>query len=125
MGWLVERGRLMGWQAGDERGPGGAPDPGEGLPGLLAAFEHGGAWDAAAPSAALAAALEAAAGPQGLYDGAGAAALVGITRQWAALESYAAAEGLRLAAGDDAGGRAGAAAAAPPHRPARRVGRQR
>ena len=88
---LIERGGLMGWQADDDPGPGDAPGPGEGLPELLAAFEHGGAWDAAAPSAALAAALEAAAGPEGLYDGAGAAALVGITRQWAALESWAAA----------------------------------
>ena len=84
----------MGRQADDDSGQGQAPRPGEGLPELLAAFEHGGAWDAAAPSAALAAALETAAGPQGLYDGAGAAALVGITRQWAALESHAAAEGL-------------------------------
>ena len=41
-------------------------------------------WDAAAPSAALAAALEAAAGPEGLYDGADTEALVGIVRQWAA-----------------------------------------
>ena len=84
----------MGRQADDDSGPGDAARPADGLPGLLAAFEHGGMWDAAAPSAALAAALEAAAGPRGLYDGAGAAALVGITRQWAALESHAAAEGL-------------------------------
>jgi hypothetical protein len=81
----------MGWQAGDDPGPGSEPGPGEGLPELLAAFEHGGAWDAAAPSAGLAAALEAAAGPRGLYDGADAGALVGIARQWAAVESWAAA----------------------------------
>src|SRR5208282_3701583 len=38
-----------------------------------------------------AAALQAAAGPEGLYDGAGPDAIVGITRQWTALESWAAA----------------------------------
>jgi len=90
----------MGRQADDDPTPGDAPAPGGSLPGaglpgqsrpeLLAAFEDGGAWDAAAPSAALAAALEAAAGPRGLYDGAGAGAMVGITRQWTALESWAA-----------------------------------
>ena len=79
----------MGWQAGDEPGPGKEPGPGEGPPELLAAFEHGGAWDAAAPSAGLAAALEAAAGPEGLYEGADVASLVGIVRQWAAIESWA------------------------------------
>ncbi len=55
----------MGWQARDDSLPGGAPGQGEGLPELLAGFEHGGAWDAAAPSAVLAAALAAAAGPAG------------------------------------------------------------
>ena len=75
----------------DDPGPGGAPRPGPSLPELLAAFEHGGAWEAAAPSAALAAILEACAGPDGLYDGADAGSLVGIARQWAALESWAAA----------------------------------
>ena len=43
------------------------------------------------PSAALAAALEAAAGPEDLYEGADTDALVGIVRQWAAVESWAAA----------------------------------
>ena len=43
------------------------------------------------PSAVLAAALEAAAGPDGLYEGADTGALVGIVRQWAAIESWAAA----------------------------------
>jgi Domain of unknown function (DUF222) len=79
----------MGWQADDDPGPGKAPRPGESLPELLAAFEDGGAWDAAAPSAGLAAALEAAAGPGGLYEGAEAGSLVGIARQWAAIESWA------------------------------------
>src|SRR5580692_6198782 len=81
----------MGAQADDDPGPGQAPRPGGGLPELLAAFERGGAWETAAPSAALAAALEAAAGPGELYDGAGADALVGIARGWAAMESRAAA----------------------------------
>ncbi|HTR92923.1 MAG TPA: hypothetical protein VMI73_14420, partial [Trebonia sp.] len=69
----------MDWQAaGDWLGgtPGRDPD----LPALLAAFGHGGAWEAAAPSAALAGALERAAGPGGLYEGAETDALVGIAR---------------------------------------------
>ena len=52
----------MGRQADDNPGPGEAPRPGGSLPELLAAFEHGGGWEAAAPSAALATALETAAG---------------------------------------------------------------
>ncbi|MGD0703112.1 MAG: hypothetical protein ABSA02_24900, partial [Trebonia sp.] len=64
----------MGWQADDDSGPGKAPRRGESLPELLAGFEHGGVWDAAAPSAGLATALAAAAGPQGLYEGADAGA---------------------------------------------------
>jgi hypothetical protein len=99
----------MGWQAGDDDpGPGSEPGPGEGLPELLAAFEHGGAWDAAAPSAGLAAALEAAAGPGGLYDGADAGALVGIARQWAAIEAWAGAgifAALRAMMREDGAGR--------------------
>ena len=81
----------MGSPADDDPGPGGAPGPGGSLPELLAAFEHGGAWETAAPSAALAMALETAAGPDGLYDGAEAGALVGIASQFAAVESWAAA----------------------------------
>jgi len=81
----------MGFQADDDPGPGSAPGPGGSLPDLLAAFEHGGAWDTAAPSAQLVAALAAAAGPRGLYEGAEAGAMVGIVRQWAATESWAAA----------------------------------
>jgi hypothetical protein len=81
----------MGSQADDDPGPGNTPGPGGSLPELLAAFEHGGAWDAAAPSAGLAAALETASGPAELYEGADARALVGIVRQWAAIESWAAA----------------------------------
>ncbi len=81
----------MGWQAGDNPRPGSEPGPGECLPELIAGFAHGGRWDGAPPSAVLAVALEAAAGPDGLYEGADTGALVGIARQWAALESWAAA----------------------------------
>jgi hypothetical protein len=88
---LIERGEFMGWQAEDGSRPGEVPGRGEGLPELLAGFVHGGPWDAAPPSAVLAAALESAAGPEGLYEGADTDALVGIVRQWAAIESWAAA----------------------------------
>ena len=81
----------MGWQAHRSSWPGGAPGQGEGLPELLASFAHDGAREAAPPSALLAVALEAVAGPEGLYEGANADVLVGITRQWAAIESWAAA----------------------------------
>ena len=81
----------MGWQAGDNPRPGSEPGPGECLPALPEGFAHGGQWDAAPPSALLAAALEASAGVDDLYPGAGTDALVGIARQWAALESWAAA----------------------------------
>ena len=81
----------MGWQAAGDPGTGGTPGQRSGLPGLPADFDQGGAWEAAAPSAALATALEQAAGPDNLYDGADTDALVGIARQWAAVESWAAA----------------------------------
>src|SRR5690348_3139858 len=81
----------MGWQAGYGSWPGEVPGQSEGLPDLLAGFEHGGAWAEAVPPAALAAALEAAAGPESRYEGADTGALVGIVRQWAAIESWAAA----------------------------------
>jgi hypothetical protein len=84
----------MGFQADDDPGPGSTPGPGGSLPDLLAAFEHGGAWDTAAPSAQLVGALAAAAGPRGRYEGAEAGAMVGIVRQWTAIESWAAAETL-------------------------------
>ena len=80
----------MDWQAAGDW-PGGTPGRDADLPALLAAFGHGGDWEAAAPSAALAVALETAAGPGGTYDGADTDALVGIARQWAAVESWAAA----------------------------------
>ena len=104
----------MGWQATGDPGSGGTPDrdpglPGPpGLPGIAAGFGHGGAWEAAAPSAALAAALEHAAGPADRYDGADTDALVGIARQWAAVESWAAAGklgALRAMTREDSDGR--------------------
>jgi hypothetical protein len=81
----------MGWQPGHDFRSGESPGRDGGLPELLAGFEHDGPWAAAAPSAALAAVLEAVAGPEGRYEGADADALVGIVRQWATIESWAAA----------------------------------
>jgi hypothetical protein len=114
----------MGWKAADGSWAGDTPGQDPGLPvppgrdpgppgprgswGLPAGFGHDGAWDRAAPSAALATALEQAAGPEGLYDGADAGALVGIARQWTAVESWAAAgklAALRAMMREDAGGR--------------------
>ena len=98
----------MGWQASGDSPAGGTPGGEPGLPGLAARFEHGGPWETAAPSAALAFALERAAGPEDLYDGAETDALVGIARQWAAVESWAAAgklAALRAMMHEDSGGR--------------------
>src|SRR5512146_867936 len=99
-------GPFMDWQAAGDW-PGGTPGPDAALPGLIAAFGHGGAWEAALPSGSLAVALEAAAGPGGTYDGADTDALVGMARQWAAVESWAAAGQLgalrALMREDDAG----------------------
>ena len=81
----------MGWQADSNPRPGEVPGQGEGLPELLAGFGHGGTRAGAPPSAALAAALEAAAGPGDRYEGADTDSLVGVVRQWAAVESWAAA----------------------------------
>ena len=81
----------MGWQAADDSWPGDTPRQDDGLPALPAGFARGGAQAVAAPSAALAAALETAAGPEDTYDGADVDALIGIARQWAAIESWAAA----------------------------------
>jgi hypothetical protein len=98
----------MGWEADSDSRPGGSPGRGEPLPGLPAGFEHGGPWAKTPPSAALAAALEAAAGPEDLYEGADTDALVGIARQWAAIESWAAAGlmgSLRAMTREDSSGR--------------------
>lgn len=63
--------------------PGPSPSPG--------GFAHGGAWDTCRPSAGLAAALEAVSGPDWSCPGADRDELVGLARQWQALESWAAA----------------------------------
>src|SRR3984957_20077809 len=81
----------MGGRADHNARPGGVPGQGEGLPEPPAGFAHGEGWDAVPPSAVLAAALGAPAGPEARYEGADTDALVGIVRQWAAVESWAAA----------------------------------
>ena len=81
----------MGWQGDRNPQPGQVPGRGERRPAPSEGFEHGGPWAAAPPSAAVAAALEATAGPDARYDGADTDALVGIVSQWAAVESWAAA----------------------------------
>ena len=90
----------MGWQPEQGSGSGNGPDPG--LPGTpdsrgpswprderLAGFAPGGEWDACSPSAALAAAVEGASGEEWRCAGATHDELVGLLRQWAALESRA------------------------------------
>src|SRR5579862_4419477 len=62
----------------------------------LTGFTRDGAWDACPPSAALAAALEAASGPDRHCPGATRDELVGMLRQWQAMESWAAAGKLAL-----------------------------
>ncbi len=102
----------MGRQAGGGDGtgaePGSNPGPpgGRGTPGAsfgsadpggtardnrLAGFAKEGEWDTCSPSAALAAALEAASGGEWRCPGATRDELVGLLRRWAALESWAAA----------------------------------
>src|ERR1700728_4647669 len=71
--------------------PGGeTPDPG------LAGFVKGGVWDSRPPSAALAAALEGAAGAGWRCEGGSRAEIVGAVRAAAALESQACAAKLGL-----------------------------
>ncbi|MGH3210405.1 MAG: hypothetical protein ACRDNO_21890, partial [Trebonia sp.] len=81
----------MGWQAERNPQPGRMPGRGERGPAPPAGFGHDGTWAGAPPCAGLAVALEAAAGPGALYEGADTDALVGIVGQWAAIESWAAA----------------------------------
>src|SRR3984885_6977332 len=97
----------MGWQADPNPRPDEVPGRGESQRAPVGGFEHEGTWAGAPPSAALAAALEAAAGPDALYDGADTDALVGVVRQWAAIESWAAAgklAALRAMMREDGGG---------------------
>jgi len=103
----------MSWEATGDSWSGGAPGREPGLPSRdsgfdHSGFDHGGPWAEAVPSAALAAALEQAAGPDDLYAGAETDALVGIARQWAAVESWAASgklAALRAMTREDAEGR--------------------
>jgi Domain of unknown function (DUF222) len=81
-----------GTSAGEPSGSGSAapPDPG------LAGFAAGGVWDSAPPSAALAAALEGAAGEGWRCEGGSRGEIVGAVRAAAALESWACAFKLGL-----------------------------
>ena len=100
MGWEAAGGSWTGGQPGGDHGLSGRPGP-------PAGFEHGGPWETAVPSAALAFALEHAAGPEDLYPDADTDALVVIARQWAAVESLAAAgklAALRAMTREDADG---------------------
>ena len=99
---MFERGQIVGWQPGTGSGMG--ETPGSGLPGPAepannperAGFARDGEWDACPPSAALAVALEAASGPGRRCPGATRDELLGMLRQWQALESWAAAGKLAL-----------------------------
>ena len=84
----------MGWQPGAGRGTGGEPgppSPGPGPDPALPGFARGGRWDTCPPSAALAAALEAGAGPGGDGPGVSRDERVGRAARWQAVESWAAA----------------------------------
>jgi hypothetical protein len=94
----------MDWQATGDSWAGSEPEQDSGLP---AGFGHGGRWSTVAPSAALATALEGAAGPADLYEDLDTDALIGIARQWAAVESWAASgklAALRAMSREDADG---------------------
>ena len=96
----------MGRQPGEGSGAGEEPVPDPGPPGDaapepdpapgLAGFVKGGVWDSAAPSAALAAALEGAAGAGWRCEGGSRAEIMGAVRAAAALESRACAAKLGL-----------------------------
>jgi hypothetical protein len=101
---LIERSGLMGWQPGGHSGTGEEPEPapgllGQGVPGgspldrdlRLPGFARHGEWDTCAPSAALAVALEAASGQEWRCPGATRDEMLGLLRQWQAVESWAAA----------------------------------
>ncbi|TVZ00844.1 DUF222 domain-containing protein [Trebonia kvetii] len=76
----------MGPQPGQDDGTGGTPGPAH-----LSGFALGGQWDGCAPSAALAAAAEAASGAGWRCDGLSRDEMTGLLRRWQALESWAAA----------------------------------
>jgi hypothetical protein len=69
--------------------PGGLAASGGALDDLLAGFAEGGTWNTCRPSAALAAALEAASGKEWRCPGASREEMFGLLRRWAAVESWA------------------------------------
>src|SRR3984957_7117149 len=95
---LIEQGsRLVGWQPGKDNGTGSTPGPAEPTcDSQLPGFRKDGEWDTGRPSAALAAVLEAASGAQWRCPGATRDEMLGMLRQWQALESWAAAGKLGL-----------------------------
>ena len=98
----INLGELMERQPGDGSGAGEEPVPNSGPPGGttpdpgLAGFVKGGSWDSCPPSAALAAALETAAGAGWRCEGGAHQEIVGAVRAAAALESWAGAAKLGL-----------------------------
>ena len=87
----------MGWQPGKDNGTGSTPGPAEPTcDSQLPGFRKDGEWDTGRPSAALAAVLEAASGAQWRCPGATRDEMLGMLRQWQALESWAGAGKLGL-----------------------------
>jgi hypothetical protein len=86
--------RLGGWQPGQDNEQG--ADPGPARDPRLAGFARDGAWDTSRPSAALAAVLEGASGPEWRCPGATSDEMLGLLRQVQALESWAAAINLGI-----------------------------
>jgi hypothetical protein len=82
----------VGWDSGSQSRA--SEELGADLPGRdprLSGFAGGGEWDSCPPSAALAAEAEAASGPGWRCPGASRDEMVGLLRQWQALESWASA----------------------------------
>jgi hypothetical protein len=98
----INLGELMDRRPGEGGGAGEEPVPDPGLPGDaapepgLVSFVKGGVWDSTVPSAALAAALEGAAGADWRCEGGSHEEIVGAVRAAAALESWACAAKLGL-----------------------------
>src|SRR6266700_8116325 len=88
----MRTGGEMGERSGESHGAGAEPgrDAGPHAPDSpIARFGDGGEWETCPPSAALAAAVEAASGPEWRCPGATDDQLIGLLRRWAALESWA------------------------------------
>ena len=87
----------MGWQPGKDNGTGGTPGPAEpACDPRLSGFRKDGEWGTCRPSAALAAVLEAASAAEWRCPGATRDEMLGMLRQWQALESWAGAGKLGL-----------------------------